>query len=179
MARLGNKLKMELDPTCPFAEQYTVRGEEVEKTGKMYSQVYCLHPVPESQKHYFGFKIIRMSFKSISLGVITPANFKEAYSRDKPNAICFDAYSHSIYNEGQKIELDVNVKLGDVIKAVVEVPKRMISWHLNQDQVGSTEISENMAQQQLYPYMEMSNKWIKIRLNHTDYDPSMNIGVTH
>ena len=151
----------------------------MEKTGKMYSQVYCLHPVPESQKHYFGFKIIRMSFKSISLGVITPANFKEAYSRDKPNAICFDAYSHSIYNEGQKIELDVNVKLGDVIKAVVEVPKRMISWHLNQDQVGSTEISENMAQQQLYPYMEMSNKWIKIRLNHTDYDPSMNIGVTH
>jgi hypothetical protein len=164
-AKFGTKMLIRIDPNCKYYSQYKCRKDEIEKCGKLYSQIYNNHPVPSAGMHFFQLKIARLSFQSVTVGLITSRNFQQQYSRDKSHCICFDAYTHSTYVEGAKTDLQVEVKLNDVIRTVVNIPNATVHWYINQDFIAEAIIPSHMAAMPLYPYLEVSNKWIKLRIN--------------
>lgn len=103
--------------------------------------------------HFFQMKITRLTFQSVTVGVITSNNFDQQYSRDKPDCICFDAYTHSTYIEGAKTELEVDVKLNDIIRTIVDIPNCNIHWYVNNDFISEAIIPAHMAAVPLFPYL--------------------------
>jgi hypothetical protein len=164
-AKFGKQLLIEIDPKCKYYSQYRIRKNEIEKSGKLYCQIYNRHPMPATGLHFFQIKIARLSFQAVTIGLITARNFAEQYSRDKANCVCFDAYTHSTYVEGQRTELEVEVNLNDVIRTTVDVASASVHWYLNNDFISEAIIPPHMAVLPLFPYIEISNKWIKLRLN--------------
>jgi hypothetical protein len=81
--KFGTKMKIEIDPACRYYSQYKCRKGEIEKSGKLYCQIYNRFPVPADARYFFQMKIARLSFQSVTVGLISARNFEEQYSRDK------------------------------------------------------------------------------------------------
>jgi hypothetical protein len=153
MARFGQKMILEIDPNCKYYSQYKCRKGEIEKSGKLYCQIYNKYPIPIEGKYFFHMKIMRLTFQSVTVGVITEDNFGFQYSRDKSNCICFDAYTHSTYIEGEKTELEAEIKLNDIIRTIVDIPSSTIQWYINNDLISEAIIPPHIATANLYPYL--------------------------
>ena len=131
--KYGSRITIDIDPQCPYYNQFNVHHHELEKTGSFYCQLYNREPIPGTGKHYFEVKVLRQLLKMVIVGVITPDNFSQQYSQDKPNCICYNGFYNCIFLEGERISLDIATpKVNDVLRVMVEVPARRIQFIINQ-----------------------------------------------
>ena len=97
------KVTLRVALACRFRDQYRITANTIEKRGKLYCQLYGAEPIPQDKKYFFEMRVMRLAYQNITVGLITEDNFEYTYSRDKNGCICFDAYTHSIYVEGDKV----------------------------------------------------------------------------
>jgi hypothetical protein len=57
------------------------------------------------------------------------------------------------------------VKINDIIRAIVDIGSATIQWYINNDMISECIIPSHMVEVPLYPYIEISNKGIRLRIN--------------
>ncbi len=73
--KYGEKVILEFDPNCKYYSQYKCKRGQVDKIGRLYCQIYNKHSIPPKGRHFFHLKIVRLTYQSITVGLISQSNF--------------------------------------------------------------------------------------------------------
>lgn len=139
-------------------EQYTINKDKITKNVKNCNALTFEEcKITSGEKVYFSIQLDHDLFNDwIVFGVKTKELVQQAYCYFLKGCICYSGSIGNIFNEKDVVDVRVKLKKGDRLRLRLNKGQYTVEWFLNDVCLYEHQMSLQMREESLYPYMALS-----------------------